>query len=86
MLLKKLRMMIILVLITIGSFACTCDPIIIPPTPLPISTRPVLPAINADEIKSIPSKELRIKIIERDKLRKGYAEKLEAIIQSTHTK
>lgn len=51
--------------------------------PLPLPPRPVLPAITSVELSTI-QKEIRLKIIERDQLRRAYAEELEAVIKSTH--
>ena len=78
--------MILAVLITIGSVGCATRTVYVKPVPLPLPPRPVLTHITAQEMMTIPSKELRVKIIKRDKERKAYAETLENIIKSTDNK
>lgn len=54
-------------------------------TPLYAPARPVLPTWNGDDMECL-SEEMKDKIRDRDLLRKQYAEQLETIINSTHTK
>lgn len=51
--------------------------------PLTKPVRPVLPAVHEGELACLPDDTYR-RIVERERLRREYAEKLEAIIQSTH--
>jgi len=50
--------------------------------PLVLPNRPILPTFGAKDVVCI-SKEIKEKIIERDRLRKQYSEQLEIIIMST---
>lgn len=50
--------------------------------PLPLPERPLLPAISADELSCLAPETYR-RLYERERLRKEYAETLEAIIGAT---
>lgn len=80
----SLKIMIVLSLIVTGS-ACNTTPKIIT-VPLDLSdkmpARPTLPRISINEANEIPYMTW-VKIAERDRLRRQFAEKLEAIINST---
>lgn len=88
--LKKILMLVILAVWTVSSSGCaTTRTIVAPYPPLPLPARPVLPEISSQEFYAVeggycfdPS--TAKKIFKRDKLRKQYELKLEAIIQSTH--
>lgn len=54
-------------------------------TPLYVPERPVLPTWTGDDMSCL-SEEMKDKIRDRDQMRKFYAEQLEVIINSTHTK
>ena len=51
--------------------------------PLPLPVRPVLPQLSADEAACLSDETYR-RLVDRDRLRREYAEKLEVIIRSTH--
>lgn len=53
--------------------------------PLYAPERPVLPTWTGDDMSCL-SEEMKDKIRDRDQMRKFYAEQLEVIINSTHTK
>lgn len=50
---------------------------------LPLPPRPTLPSIDSRLIECLSDETVRL-IIERDRLRKAYADQLELIIRSTH--
>jgi len=52
---------------------------------LPLPPRPVLPQIEASHIECLNDGTVR-RILERDNMRRDYADQLELIIRSTHTK
>lgn len=52
-------------------------------TPLPLPPRPVLPALPGAELQCLSDATYR-DLVRRDRLRRDYAEQLEAIIRSTH--
>lgn len=84
---KALMLVIATSWIIIGS-GCASEPVkVFVPViePLPIPSRPVLPALSAAEVKDL-SNEALTKLIRRDRLRRQYCEQLEAIILSTHKK
>lgn len=53
--------------------------------PLPLPARPVLPVVYQGDLSCL-SDETYARIVERERLRREYAERLEVIIQSTHSK
>ncbi|MDH5785343.1 MAG: hypothetical protein OEZ16_07010 [Chromatiales bacterium] len=52
--------------------------------PLPLPVRPLLPAVSANELICL-SDNAYFRLVERDRLRRVYAEELVAIIEATHT-
>lgn len=69
-------------LIIIGSAACSTPKIITVPVELSRPARPVLPAISSAEANAI-NYATWLKISERNRLMRQYAEQLEGIIDST---
>jgi hypothetical protein len=61
------------------------DKLVYVTTPLYAPARPTLPTWKGDDMECL-SDEMKDKIRDRDLLRKQYAEQLETIINSTHTK
>lgn len=51
--------------------------------PLPLPPRPELPRIYGEELQCLSEDAYR-RIVERDRMRRAYAEQLEAVILSTH--
>jgi len=61
-----------------------CDPQYIV-RPLNLPPRPNLPTIKESELQCLTSDTYK-KLVERDRLRKNYAETCEAVVNSTHSK
>lgn len=84
---KNLMLMIPISLALIGSGCAVNQPpaekIVYIKTALPLPSRPTLPTWNGNDMSCL-SPEMIQKIKDRDRLRKEYAEDLEAIIKSTH--
>lgn len=77
---------VLLVLLSAAMAGCVCQPEvrhIVEPLPLP--SRPLLPALTADDLACLSDDAYR-RLVERDMLRRHYAEELEAIIRSTRDK
>ena len=55
------------------------------PAPLETPPRPILPRIEAERLQCIDDATYRA-LVERDRLRREYAERLEALIESTQEK
>lgn len=53
--------------------------------PLPLPVRPVLPAVYQGDLSCL-SDDTYARLVERERMRREYTERLEAIIQSTHSK
>lgn len=51
--------------------------------PLPMPPRPELPAIPGEALQCLAEEDYRA-VVQRDRLRREYAEQLEAVIESTH--
>ena len=76
--------------IGIGSLGCATNPVA--PVALPLPPRPVLPVIKSTDFVPLESNQdwylIRrttiMDILERDQLRRGYEEQLEAVIKATH--
>lgn len=80
---SKLLMAIVATLIITGNTGCTSQRVQYQILPLLLPERPLLPAISTDELQCL-SDATYIKLAERNRLRRQYAEQLETIITSTH--
>lgn len=69
---------------TILGSGCAATEIRYVAAPLPLPPRPVLPAVSAQDLAPLPDNVYR-RIGERDRLRRQYAEELEAIICATRS-
>lgn len=81
----RLKMIAILLMI-IGSISACSYPVVVPPEPLPITSRPHLPEITAEENAAFRSWNIELykKFVVRDARLKGHISTLEAVIRSTH--
>lgn len=81
---NALKLAAAIILISIGN-GCAAPEVRYVIDPLPLPARPVLPALSADDLACI-SIDAYHRLVERERLRREYAEKLEEIIKATHTK
>lgn len=51
--------------------------------PLPLPERPILPVVEASELSCV-SDDAYYRLVQRERLRREYAETCEAIVKSTH--
>lgn len=83
---NNMEKLIILLFILAGLIGCTnvqpVDTIIYKTTPLQLPSAPILPTWNSIDMECL-SVDIKQKMVERDKLRKEYIEKLVLIIRST---
>jgi hypothetical protein len=77
---NTLMMVVANTLMVIGS-GCTSTQYVIEPLLLP--QRPVLPSLSAADVSCLSGAVYR-RLVERERLRREFAEKLEAVILSTH--
>ena len=82
---NRLKKAIAISLITIGINACTTVETVYVTNPLERPTRPTLPHITGAEAEQVPEITWA-KVVERMRLVRQYAEKLEVIIDSTKEK
>lgn len=68
---------------TVGSGCATPPDVGYVTQPLPLPARPVLPRLTATDLACLPDDAYR-RLVERERLRREYAEELEAIIRATH--
>lgn len=68
--------------LAIGS-GCSAPEVRYVTRPLELPVRPLLPGIQPAEFACL-SQETYGRLVERERLRRNYAEELEAVIQSTH--
>lgn len=80
---RKASLMLVIVTIWITLGSCSNTETRYQSDPLSLPARPVLPSITAEELRQVAD-DVAWKIIERDRMRREYAEKLEAIIKATH--
>lgn len=82
---KRLLLIAAITLTALGNTGCTTTEVRYVPVqqPLPLPPRPILPAVTAQEMECI-NKDAIARLIERQRLRRQYAEELELIIRSTH--
>ena len=73
-----------IILITLGSvgFFGTCTKVVYEPVPLDRPQRPVMPHVEEHELECL-SDETFSRLLERERLRREYAEDLEVIIDTT---
>lgn len=79
---NALKLAAAIILITAGS-GCAAPEVRYVIEPLPLPARPVLPAIGEAELMCL-SDDAYHRLVERERLRREYAEKLEEIIKATH--
>ena len=73
---------IAIILTILGSTACTHVETQYITSPLTIPERPVLPVLSADDLQCLSDDAYR-RLVERNRLRREYAEEMEVIIRST---
>lgn len=78
---KNWKRAIAITSLAIGS-ACTAPEVRYVTHPLELPVRPLLPVVRPDDLQCLPVDAYR-RIVERERLRRNYAETLEAIIRST---
>lgn len=83
-----MKKLIIISLLAIGVVSCASTPptpverVIYKTTPFQLPSAPTLPTWKASDMSCL-SVEMKQKILNRDKARKGYIEELQTIIKST---
>lgn len=80
---QLLFLILALLAVTIILPGCGLQPTHAISEPLPLPVRPLLPALSASDIACL-SDDTYKRLVIRDRLRREYAEELEAIILATH--
>ncbi|MEJ1496343.1 MAG: hypothetical protein RPU13_07615 [Candidatus Sedimenticola sp. (ex Thyasira tokunagai)] len=78
-----LMLAIAAILITAGSGCSSTPEVRYVAQPLPMPQRPLLPALSADDLACITN-DAYYRLVQRNRLRREYAEELEAIIQANN--